>query len=137
MTKVLVHNVKKILTVMQAVEKSTAPGKSKKKAGFENELSVYRVSYLETKTQIEKAIEKLSKEDRQTLVEVYKEDFTFCRVAIEGRVEDGKLPDVTNMVSSSYSLYPLLINTVDLDPRSKTGRCDQDGQGYCGEGQGN
>lgn len=40
MTKALVHNVKKILTVMQAVEKSTAPGKSKTNAGYENELSV-------------------------------------------------------------------------------------------------
>ena len=90
-------------------------------------------TYFEAKTQIEKAIEKPSKEDRQTIVEVYKEDISFCRVAIERRVEDGKLPEVTNMLSSSHSLYLLLINTVDLDPGQKNGRCDQDGQGYWGE----
>lgn len=46
------------------MQKSTAPGKSKNKVGLENELSVYRASYLEAKTRIEKLIEKLSKEDR-------------------------------------------------------------------------
>ncbi|CEJ53665.1 hypothetical protein PMG11_00015 [Penicillium brasilianum] len=98
MTKALVLNVKKILTVMQAVEKSTAPGKLKKKAGLENELSVYRASYLEAKARIEKAIGKLSDKERQMLVEVYKEDFTFCRLAIEGISEDVNLPNVMNTI---------------------------------------
>ncbi|OOQ88210.1 hypothetical protein PEBR_14315 [Penicillium brasilianum] len=98
MTKALVHNVKNILTVMQAVKKSTAPSYSYKKVVLENELSVYRASYLEAKTQIEKAIEKLSEEEIKILVEVYKEDFTFCRVAIEGTFEDGNLPGVMNPI---------------------------------------
>lgn len=109
MTKALVLNVKKILTVMQAMESGTAVGKLKKKADLENELSVYRASYLEAKAQIEKSIKNLLEEERQILVEVYKEELTFCWVAIEGTFEDGNLPDIMNTVSSSDSLHRLLI----------------------------
>lgn len=137
MVNELKERVKQILLVLQGIERNAARGKKHKLEGLENELSVYRVAYLEAKIQIEKSILELGNADREMLIDTYKDDFAYCRVETESRVAAGVRVDVTNMVSTSDHFYPSLINTMNLDPGQEIGRCNFDDKGDCPKGRRN